>query len=107
MKNFLLILAPFAPHIAEELWHTLGENESLAYTPWPEYDEVYTQEETITIPIQINGTLRAHLQISADASTKECEDAALADPKIQRHVEGKTIRKVIVVPKKIINIVIS
>jgi len=107
MKNFVLMLAPFAPHIAEELWNTLGHDETLAYTPWPESDETYTREEIITIPIQINGTLRAHLQVPADASMKEVESAALADPKIQKYVEGKTIRKVIVVPKKIVNIVIA
>jgi leucyl-tRNA synthetase len=105
MDAFVLMLAPLAPHMAEELWSVLGHQESLARAPWPEYDERYTREDTIELAVQINGKVRDRFLAAASASTQELQAAALADAKVQKHLEGKTVRKVIVVPGKLINIV--
>jgi leucyl-tRNA synthetase len=105
MRALVLMLAPLAPHIAEELWQALGETESLSYARWPEFDEKFTQEDTIELPIQINGRLRGLLIASISASREELERAALADPKVQKFLEGKTARKIIVVPNRLVNIV--
>jgi leucyl-tRNA synthetase len=105
METFVLMLAPLAPHFAEELWQALGHADSLAFEPWPDFDETYTREDTIELPIQINGRLRSRLVASITASKEELEALVLADAKVKKHLEGATIRKVIVVPKKLINIV--
>ncbi len=107
MEKFVLMLAPLAPHLAEELWEALGHQDSLAYAPWPAYDERYTREDTIEYAVQINGKVRDRFVAPVSAGNKELETAALADPKIQKHLEGKTVRKVIVVPGKLINIVVG
>jgi leucyl-tRNA synthetase len=105
METFALLLSPLAPHIAEEMWQALGHAGSLAYEPWPSFDETYTREDTVELPIQINGRLRSRLVASASAGRGELESAALADPKIRRHLEGSAVRKVIVIPGRLINIV--
>ncbi|HTY64945.1 MAG TPA: leucine--tRNA ligase [Acidobacteriota bacterium] len=107
MEAFVLLLSPMAPHICEELWQILDHSESLTYASWPAFEERYVQENTIEIPIQINGKIRARLTASVGATSKELEDAALADPRVKKHTEGITVRKVIVVPGKLINIVAS
>jgi leucyl-tRNA synthetase len=107
MENFVLLLAPMAPHIAEELWKALGQSESLAYAPWPVFDLRHIQESTIEIPIQINGKIRGRITVPADATEEEVKQAALADDKVKKNLEGSSIRKVIVVPKKLINIVVG
>jgi leucyl-tRNA synthetase len=105
MESFVLLLAPMAPHICEELWQVLGHSESLAYAPWPVFDDRYVQENTIEIPVQINGKIRARITAAVSATGKELEQAALEDPRVKKYLEGGTIRKVIVVPGKLINIV--
>ena len=107
MRTFVLLLSPMAPHISEELWQALGETRPLARAEWPQFNEIYTREDTIELPIQINGRLRSRLIASTSATKKEIEQAALADPRAQKFVEGKTIRKVIIVPGKLVNIVAS
>jgi leucyl-tRNA synthetase len=107
MENFALLLSPMAPHISEELWQALGHDESIASASWPLFDPQYLQESTIEIPIQINGKVRGRITMPAGADESELENAALADPRIKKHLEGHIIRKVIVLPKKLINIVIS
>jgi leucyl-tRNA synthetase len=107
METFVLLLSPLAPHIAEELWQALGHNGTLAYEPWPTYDEKYTRDEMIELAVQINGKVRDHIVIAANASMEEMERTALADPKIRRHLDGKMVRKVIVIPHKLINIVVG
>jgi len=107
METFVLMLAPMAPHISEELWQVLGHSESLAYAPWPVLDPKYTQESTIEIPVQINGKVRGRITAAADTSEEDLEHAALSDPKVRKHLEGKSVRKIIVIPKKMINIVAS
>jgi len=106
-ETFTLLLAPLAPHLAEELWQALGQPESLAYAPWPVFDEKYTREDTAELPIQINGRLRGRLVASISAGKAELESAALADPRVRKYVEGATVKKVIVVPGRLINIVVG
>jgi leucyl-tRNA synthetase len=107
MENFVLLLSPMAPHISEELWQALGHSESLFYAPWPTFDPKYVEESVIEIPIQINGRVRSRISVAADATSSEIERIALADARIKKHWEGRSVRKVIVVPKKLINIVVS
>jgi leucyl-tRNA synthetase len=107
MESFVLMLSPMAPHIAEELWQVLGHSESLAYAPWPGFDPKYVEESTIEMPVQINGRVRGRITVAANATNEEMELAALADPKVIKYLEGSAIRKTIVVPKKLINIVAS
>ncbi len=107
MEPFVLMLAPLAPHLAEELWQVLGHPQSLASEGWPEYDERFTREDTIEMPIQVNGRLRSRLVASIASSREELESAALADARVKKHIEGRTVRNVIVVPRKLINIVIN
>jgi leucyl-tRNA synthetase len=106
MERLVQLLSPFAPHIAEELWQQLGHAESLAYEPWPEFDETWLKEDTIEIPVQINGKLRSRTMVAADADAAAIEAAARADPKIADLLAGKTIVKVVVVPGKLVNFVV-
>jgi len=110
MKTFLQLLAPFAPHLAEELWArlhaTFGQTApSLAYAPWPKYDAALLVENEIEIPVQVNGKLRDVIKVSVNATAAELEALALANEKAKPYLEGKTIKKIIVVPKKLVNIV--
>lgn len=105
MNGFVQLLAPVAPHIGEELWSRLGNEGSLTYVPWPEYDENHLVEDTLEIVIQINGKVRERMMVARDTSQKELEELALANETIQAQIEGKTIRKIIAVPNKLVNIV--
>jgi leucyl-tRNA synthetase len=107
LEPFVLLLSPFAPHLAEELWRVLGHSGTLAYEPWPSYDEALTQAEEIEVPIQINGKVRSKVTISAEADDATLEAAALADPRIQELLRGKQVRRVIVVPRKLVNVVVG
>ena len=106
LEPFVLLLSPFAPHLAEELWRALGHKDTLAYEPWPEFDSSLAKEEEIEVPVQINGKVRHRLTVPADVDAKALEALALADPKVRELLAGKTPRKVIVVPKKLVNIVV-
>lgn len=106
-KTLLKLLAPFAPHMTEELWHMLGETESIHLASWPTYDEAKTIDNEVTIAVQINGKVRAELSVKKDDTKEAIEAAARALPKIKEYTEGKTIKNVIVVPGKIVNIVLS
>jgi leucyl-tRNA synthetase len=107
MEGLVLLLSPFAPHIAEELWQALGHEATLAYEPWPEFDEAMLREDTIEIPVQVNGKLRAVIQVPADADQPALEQAARAQPKIAEILSGKTVHNVIVVPKRMVNFVVK
>jgi leucyl-tRNA synthetase len=107
MESFVLLLSPMAPHISEELWQALGRSESIAYASWPVFDPRHIQESTLDVPVQINGRIRGRITVSTGASDSEIERIALEDAKIKKHLEGHTIRKVILVPGKLINIVIA
>ncbi|HDY64631.1 MAG TPA: hypothetical protein ENH84_00155, partial [Phycisphaerae bacterium] len=106
-ERFVLILAPFAPHIAEELWELLGHKESLAYEPFPAYDEAMLVAESIEMPVQVNGRLRGRISVPADASQDAIIEMALADPKIATQIEGKNLLKKIVVPGRLVNLVVK
>lgn len=105
IENFVKLLSPVAPHIAEELWSILGNEETLAYAEWPAYDESKLVEDTVEIVVQVNGKVKNKLEIERDLTKEATEELALADEKIKEAVEGKTVRKVIVVPQKLVNIV--
>ncbi len=129
LRDFLVLLAPFAPHLAEELWEKLsaahsrqspvhspqssartgdsglGARDSLSYAPWPKFDPAFLVENTLEIPVQVNGKLRDVIKVSANADNATVEAAAKASEKVQQFIAGKTIKKVIVVPKKLVNIV--
>src|SRR5262249_6309219 len=100
-------LAPLAPHAAEELWQILGHKRTLAYEPWPTYDPALLKDEEIEIPVQVNGKLRGKVVVPAEADAKGIEAAARADARISALLEGKTVRKVVVVPGKLVNFVVG
>ena len=105
-RNIALLLAPMAPYLAHELWEMTGEKGNLLKAPWPKYDSALAAEEEIEIPVQINGKLRSRVVVPADASDDQVKQAALVDEKVQAAVKGKQVVKVIVVPKKLVNIVV-
>jgi leucyl-tRNA synthetase len=106
-EKFTLCLAPFAPHVGEELWQFLGHAETLAYEPWPSYDAAALVESEIEMPVQILGKLRGRIKVPAAADAAAMQAAAQADPGIARFLEGKQIVKVICIPKKMINFVVK
>jgi leucyl-tRNA synthetase len=105
LEPFVLMLAPLAPHVAEELWAALGHAGTLAYAPWPTCDEALTRESTIEVPVQIDGKVRSRLTLPADADRAAIESAALADPRVKELLAGRPPRKVVVVPGRLVNIV--
>jgi leucyl-tRNA synthetase len=110
LRDFLILLQPFAPHIAEELWHKLHASlsqpqTSLPYQPWPKVDPALLVESEVEIPVQVNGKLRAVIKFSVDATQKELEERAVAHESVKPFTDGKTIKKIIVLPKKLVNIV--
>jgi leucyl-tRNA synthetase len=107
LNTFVLLLSPFAPHLAEELWRTLGHKQTPAYEPWPAYDEVILKADEVEIPVQINGKLRGKVTVPADTTQEALQKTVLADDKIQSQISGKTIKKVIVVPGKLVNLVVG
>jgi leucyl-tRNA synthetase len=104
-ETLVLLLAPMAPHMAEELWRRLGHDESLARAPWPEADASLLTRDVVTLVVQLNGKRRDEIQVPADASEEMVREAALASEKVQRHLEGREPRKVIVVPGRLVNVV--
>ncbi|WP_058307974.1 leucine--tRNA ligase [Gracilibacillus massiliensis] len=105
VEGFVKLLSPVAPHLTEEIWQLLGHDETLSYEPWPIYDEAKLVQNEVEIVIQIMGKVRAKMMIDKNASKEEIENKALELEAIQERVEGKTVRKVIVVPGKLVNIV--
>jgi leucyl-tRNA synthetase len=105
-RDLVLLLAPFAPYLAHELWEMLGEKESLLRTPWPKYDPALAREDEIEVPVQVNGKLRGLVRVSADAAQEVLQASALGDEKVKALIAGKQIVKVIVVPGKLVNIVV-
>ncbi|MCS4505001.1 leucine--tRNA ligase [Arhodomonas aquaeolei] len=101
----LLILAPIVPHITHRLWQVLGHEDAIVDRPWPAVDEAALTRETVELVVQVNGKLRSRIDVAADADNDTIESAALADENVQRFTEGKTVRKVIVVPGRLVNVV--
>jgi leucyl-tRNA synthetase len=106
-KALALLVSPFAPHIGEELWQRLGAKDLLAYEPWPAFDADLVKDDVIEIGVQVNGKARASVQIAVDADEETAKAAALADPKIQSFTTGKTIKKVIYVKGRILNLIVA
>ncbi len=96
MEKLVLLLAPWAPHIAEELWQILGHDKTLAYEPWPPFDAAAVREDSVEIPVQINGKLRGRITVPADATPAAIEEAARAEPRIAELLAGTTVVKVII-----------
>jgi leucyl-tRNA synthetase len=107
MEPLVLLLSPFAPHLAEELWQALGHDETLAYEPWPKYDESLLAESTIELPVQINGKVRSKISVPANASEAVVLEGAKHDPKVSDYITGKEIVKEIVIPGRLVNFVVK
>jgi leucyl-tRNA synthetase len=105
LEGFLKLLSPVAPHVSEELWSKLGHEASIAYATWPVHDESWLTEDEVEIVIQVNGKVRSKMNISKEASKEDMEETALNNEQVKESVEGKTIRKVIAVPGRLVNIV--
>jgi leucyl-tRNA synthetase len=106
-RNLVLLLAPFAPYLAHELWEMLGEKASLLKAPWPKYDPALAKEEQIEIPVQVNGKLRGRVTVPADSAQDFVLDRALADEKVAAAIAGKHVVKKIYVSGKLVNIVVK
>jgi len=106
LRALALLLAPFAPYLAAELWEELGEQGSILRADWPVSDPGLAREDELEIPVQINGKLVTVVRVPADADSKSIEAAALADEKVKSRAAGKTVVKVIVVPGKLVNLVV-
>ncbi|WP_312260760.1 leucine--tRNA ligase [Candidatus Igneacidithiobacillus taiwanensis] len=107
LQALLLLLSPFAPHLTEALWERIGDGQALFTHPWPEVDAEALRSDTVSLVIQVNGKLRERLDFSATSSPAELEQAVLTHPDMARHLSGKEVRKVIVVPGRLINIVVA
>jgi leucyl-tRNA synthetase len=105
--SLLTVLSPIAPHICEELWQTIGHETLLLNQPWPAHDPAALVTDEVEIVVQVNGKLRGKLCVARDASKDDIEKAALTEPNVTKHMEGKTVRKVIVVPGKLVNVVVG
>ena len=106
-ERFVCVLAPFAPHLAEELWQQLGHGQSLAFEAFPDYDESKVLAEQVELAVQVNGKMRAKVQVPADADAQQVLAAAKAEPKVSQAIEGKKIVKQIVVPGRLVNLVVA
>ena len=107
LTDMVVLIAPFAPHIAEELWHALGNDTTVFDAAWPEYNEKFLVESTVSLTVSFNGKARYQMQFAADADNKTIEDTVLADDRSKKYIGDKNVVKVIIVPKKIVNIVIK
>ena len=106
-EPFVLLLAPLAPHVAEELWQRLGHAGSLAYAAWPTADPAYLRADVIEVPVQVNGKVRGRIQVPAEAGESEVIDIARADQNVSRHLEGQTVKRAIYVRGRIVNFVVG
>jgi leucyl-tRNA synthetase len=107
LEKFVLCLSPFAPHLGEELWQFLGHDKSLAYEPWPKFDPAALVEDEIEIPVQVMGKLRGRVMVPVAATPAEMEAAAKQNADVAKFLEGKTIVKVVAVPKRMVNFVVK
>ena len=101
------MLAPFAPHTAEELWEMLGHDDGLAAASWPAFNADVAKADEIVVPVQVNGKLRARLTVAAETSEQELERLGLADPSVQPYLAGKTVKKVVVARGRLVSIVVQ
>jgi leucyl-tRNA synthetase len=106
VKNFLLMLAPIAPHLSEELWERTGNQYSIHQQSYPEWDDDLAAEETITLVVQVNGKVRDRIQVPVDIAEKDAQELALASPRVRALTQGKTINKAVYVPGRLVNVVV-
>jgi leucyl-tRNA synthetase len=106
-RDLVLLLAPFAPYLAHELWEHMGETSNLLKATWPAYDAALAKEDEIELPVQVNGKLRSKVVVPAGTSDDKVRELALADDKVRVFTDGKQIVKVIIVPGKLVNIVVK
>jgi leucyl-tRNA synthetase len=107
VEKLVLCLAPFAPHLAEELWQVVGHEACAAENAWPAFDPVFCVDEVVEIAVQVNGKVRGRIELSREADEKSALEAAQGDPNVQKFLEGKTLKKVIYVPAKILNLIVQ
>ena len=107
IEPFILLLSPFAPHLAEELWNRLGHKNTLAYESWPRFEEQLVRAETVELGVQVNGKLKARITVRADADDAAIESAAREHAAVAAAIAGKTVKKVIVVKARLVSIVAS
>lgn len=107
LEYLIRVMNPMIPHVTEQLWQDFGHTENLYDAPWPLTDESLIVEDTVNIAVQVNGKLRATIKLPKDIEKSDAEDSALSEPAVQRAIEGKTIRKVIVVPGRVVNVVVA
>ena len=100
-----MLMSPFCPHIADELWEVLGNTGHVIDRPWPSYNAVYTIEERVTVAVQVNGKLRDTMEADRDLDEAAVRELALSLDKVKKHIEDRQVRKVIVIPNKLVNIV--
>lgn len=105
LEPLLLLLAPYAPHLAEECWRRCGHPESLTYAPWPQADAELLVEDEVVLPVQVNGKMRGKVSVAPDVTQTAALELAQALPTVQKQLEGKGVKKVIFVPGKILNII--
>ena len=106
-RNFVLLLSPFAPHLAEELWEKLGEENSIFNHSWPSWDERWIEEEMVEIVIQVNGKVRDRMEVPKGTPKEELEKLTLERERVKKWIEGKEVVKVVAVPDKIVNVVVK
>jgi len=107
VEAFLIALAPFVPHFAEELWHNTGHQPSIFFQKWPVWDAAFTTADTVTVAVQINGKLRGTINVHAEAAEDAVLETATKDPAITRYLDGKQIRKKVYVKNRILNLVVG
>ena len=107
MEGFLKLFNPVCPHVTEELWEKLGHSNTIAKEPWPLFDDKKTIEEEYEMVVQVNGKVRGKVSVSQDTSKEDMEKKALEIPNVQNFIQGKEIVKVIIVPKRLVNIVVK
>ena len=106
IQTLVLLLAPITPHLSEELWSRIGGEYSVHQQNWPEWDEDLARPATIEMPVQINGKVRARMEVEVDAGQEEIESLALEQPNVQAHVQDQMPKKIIVIPNRLVNIVV-
>ena len=107
VEPLVQMVSPLAPHTAEELWSVLGHTETITFEPFPEFDEQWLVDDTVEVPVQINGKVKARIDVAADALKDYLEAAALADERVQALVDGKNVVKVIAIPGRMVNLVVK
>jgi leucyl-tRNA synthetase len=106
LEPLLVLISPYAPHIAEELWEKLGHKESISFAKFPEYNDTYLQEDAFNYPVSFNGKTRLMIELPVSLSVQEIEKEVLSREEVQKHLNGANPKKIIIVPKKIVNIVV-